>query len=122
MAADIHSIRIIKQLLQMNGWTANIFGHRVKVYTDELGWVAVETFIVDFIFGPAVMTDAIIDEYAALIADYVNYYVNNPDLSRGRLEAAENRIEHFEGLHPTVVDAYYQREVAKAGANHKDGI
>lgn len=106
--ADIHSIAIIKQLLQMNGWTANIFGHRVKVYTGELGWVDVETFIVDFIFGPAVMNDYIISKYAALIADYI---------ANGTI-AGEDAIEHFEGLHPTVVDAYYQREVAKESKAH----
>ncbi len=110
--ADILSLRMIKQLLQMNGWTANIFGHRVKVYTDEDGWVAVETFIVDFIFGTNPMNDDIIDEYAGLIASYL----------ATPTAAGEDAIEYFERRHPTVVDAFYQREVAKAGAHHKDGI
>jgi hypothetical protein len=100
---DMISLKIIKQLLQMSGWTAQIFGHRVKVYTDEAGWVDHLTFMVDFIFSPAVMTDAIIDEYADLIATYIVQPT----------EAREDAIEHFEGQHPTVVDAFYQREVAK---------
>ncbi len=103
MTTDFHSIAIIKQLLQMNGWTAQIFGHRVKVYTDEAGWVDHLTFIADFIFGPAVMNDSIIDEYAGLIASYL----------ANRTDAGEDAIEYFERRHPTVVDAFYQREVAK---------
>lgn len=111
MTTDKHSLAIIKQLLQMRGWTAHIFGHRVKVFTEELGWVAVETFIVDSIFGGPAM-NAIIDEYALLIADY---------LANGGTYR-EDRIEALEANYPDVVDAYYQREVAKAGATHKHGI
>jgi hypothetical protein len=110
--ADTISLNIIKQLLQMRGFTANVFGHRVKVFTDEAGWVAVETFILNSIFGPAVMTDAIIDEYADLMATYIVQPT----------EAREDAIEAFEASHPDVVDAYYQREVAKAGATHKHGV
>jgi hypothetical protein len=111
--ADTISNRITKQLLEMRGFTAHIFGHRVKVYTDEAGWVAVETFILDSIFGAAAM-NAIIDGYALLIRDY---------LANGGTYR-EERIEAFEASHPTVVDAFYQREVAKDvfnGGSHPAG-
>ncbi len=111
MTTDKHSLAIIKQLLLMNGFTAEIFGHRVKVYTDEAGWVDHLTFIIDSIFGATAM-NAIIDDYALLIRDY---------LANGGTYR-EERIEAFEASHPAVVDAYYQRELALAGANHKHGI
>ncbi len=110
--ADTISLKIIKQLLLMNGFTAEIFGHRVKVFTDELGWIAVETFITNSIWGAREVTDSIIDDYALLIRDY---------LANGGTYR-ELRIEELEADYPDVVDAFYQREVAKAGATHKHGV
>ncbi len=49
--ADMISLRMIKQLLQMRGFTARISSGRVLVYTDELGWIDVATFMLRSIFG-----------------------------------------------------------------------
>jgi hypothetical protein len=53
------------------------------------------------------MINAVIDAYAALIEAYL-------DAANFETEGA---IEAFEADHPAVVDAFYQREVAKGGAN-----
>ena len=53
------------------------------------------------------MNDAIIEAYRALIAAYL----------AASTIANEDAIEDFEEANPGVVDAYYQREVAKGGSN-----
>ena len=53
------------------------------------------------------MNDEIINNYRALIVDYLalNSIAN------------EDAVENFEAEHPGVADAFYQREVAKGGSN-----
>lgn len=39
----------IVQTLQMNGFTAKVFGAHVKVYTDAAGWVRFEAWLIQSI-------------------------------------------------------------------------